>query len=336
MRIGKLKLKGNLLLAPLANVSNLAFRMMCRKYGASLTYSEMISSDALIYQNKKTIGRGLTCKDEKPFGIQIFGNSPQTMAEAALIIEKMHSPEIIDVNFGCPAPIITRAGCGSALLKSPEDVYNIIDRLTDTLSTPVSAKIRVLEDMEKTLEVARAVEDAGACAITVHGRTQTQKYLGTSNLEYARKIKAELSIPVIANGDIKDELSAQHALEYTQCDGLMIGRGAMGDPHIFSRISHYLETGEFLETDTHLQRVKDFLEYISLLNRYDILSFANLRTQSHYFTRGIHSGRHIRKSISRADNVEALVESLMVLVDGRENTTGYGNIYQKEMPYGIV
>ena len=320
MRIANLKLEGNLLLAPMANVTNLAFRMLCRKYGAAITYSEMISSDALVHQSEKAICRGLTCKDEKPFGIQIFGKSPQTMAEAALMIERMYSPQIIDVNFGCPAPIITRAGCGSELLKSPQDVRDIVEKLTQTLSTPVTAKIRIMNDIEKTLEVAHAVEEAGACAITVHGRTQAQKYLGKSDFEHVKRVKSELSIPVIANGDIKDELSARHALDYTRCDGLMIGRGAMGDPHIFRRISHYLETGEFLETDTHLQRVDDFLEFIDLLKEYDVLCFANLKTQSHYFTKGIQGGKEIRKKISMADDVESLVDSLMVLVDGRENT----------------
>ncbi|WMW21758.1 tRNA dihydrouridine synthase DusB [Methanolobus mangrovi] len=310
MKIADLKIPGNILLAPMSNVTNLPFRLMCRQYGASLTYSEMISADAVIYENKKTINRGISCEDERPLGIQIFGNSPEIMTTAALRIEEVYRPEIIDVNFGCPAKLLTKDGCGSALLKSPELIHEIVKELSDNLSTPVTAKIRILPDMDKTLEIAHLIESAGATAITVHGRTRQQQYSGKADHDYVRKIKQELSIPVIANGDIMDEISAQQTLEYTDCDAIMIGRAAMGNPFLFKRISHYLGTGEMLEYEECSQRVADIREYFGLLEEYELMHTVHIKAQAQWFTRGMRNGRHIRKSIDTAANIEEILQSL--------------------------
>ncbi len=310
MKIADLKIPGNILLAPMSNVTNLPFRLMCRQYGASLTYSEMISADAVIYENKKTINRGISCEDERPLGIQIFGNSPEIMTNAALKIEEVYRPEIIDVNFGCPAKLLTKDGCGSALLKSPGLIHEIVEKLSDNLSTPVTAKIRILPDMDKTLEIAHLIESAGASAITVHGRTRQQQYSGKADHDYVRKIKQELSIPVIANGDIVDEISAQQTLEYTECDGIMIGRAAMGNPFLFKRISHYLETGELLEYEECSQRVADIREYFGLLEEYELMNTVHIKAQAQWFTRGMRNGRHIRKNIDTAAGIEEILQGL--------------------------
>lgn len=316
MRIANLKLPNNLFLAPMANVTNLAFRMLCKKYGAAITYSEMISADAVVRKGEKTMQRGLTCEDERPFCIQIFGNSPNTMTEAALILEEVYRPAIIDINMGCPAPLIVKQDCGSALLRSPSLVHDIVSHLADNISTPVSAKIRVFDDMEKTLEIARTIEDAGACAITVHGRTREQMYSGTSSLEYAKAIKKELSIPVIANGDIKDGESAKHALEYTGCDGLMIGRAAIGHPYIFRQVSHYLENGESLEFDHCNQQVSDFMEYIELVEKYGIFSLGDIKAQSKAFTKGVAGSRHIREKLNEAKTIGSIIDVINGMCDG--------------------
>jgi nifR3 family TIM-barrel protein len=310
MKIADLKLEGNIFLAPMSNVTNLPFRLMCREYGASMSYTEMISSDAVIHENEKTINRGISCEAERPFGIQIFGNSPGTMTVAALKIEENYHPDIIDVNFGCPAKLLTKDGCGSALLQSPELIYEILKELMDNLSTPVTAKIRVLESMENTLEIARLVEKAGASAITVHGRTRQQQYSGKSNMEYARKIKQELSIPVIANGDIVDEISAENILQYTECDGIMVGRAAMGNPFLFKRISHYISTGEILEYNKCQQRFEDFYEYIKRLDEYNLTDTVNMKAQAQWFTRGIQNGRHIRNNIAVSENIDEIIKHL--------------------------
>ncbi|MGP8322137.1 MAG: tRNA dihydrouridine synthase DusB [Methanosarcinaceae archaeon] len=315
MKIANLTLPNNLFLAPMANVTHLAFRMLCKKYGASFTYSEMISANAVVRQGEKTMQRGLTCEDEQPFCIQIFGNSPETITKAALVLEEIYKPAIIDVNMGCPAPLIVKQECGSALLKSPLLVHDIISDLTDNISTPVSAKIRIFDDMEKTLEIARTIENAGACAITVHGRTRAQMYSGTSSLEYAKAIKKELTIPVIANGDIKDGESAKHALEYTNCDGLMIGRAAIGHPSIFRQISHYLKTGESLEIDNCARQVNDFMEYLELVKKYGIFSLSDIKLQSKSFTKGVAGSRHIREKLNESNTLESIMSDINDMCD---------------------
>ncbi len=308
LKIGRTELSGNLLLAPMADVTNLAFRLLCRRYGADLTYTEMINVDALLNESRKSFIKGLSSEEDRPFGVQLVGGCPDKLKRAALFIEEEYRPEIIDVNMGCPARCIIGAGCGSALLNSPELVYSIISELTESLDTPVSAKIRLLGREEKTLEIARLIEKAGASAVTVHGRTAAQMYSGNSNLEGIRAVKNELSIPVIANGDVKDEESAERTLELTGCDGLMIGRAAMGNPFIFKKIRHYLETGEKLGADKPFRQLEDFNSYISLLEEHNLLSSINLRMHAHWFTKGLRGSRHVREKINGLEDGKAITE----------------------------
>lgn len=308
LRIGRTELSGNLLLAPMADVTNLAFRLLCRRYGADLTYTEMINADALLNESRKSFIKGLSSPDDRPFGVQLVGSCPEKLTKAALFIEEEYRPEIIDVNMGCPSRCITGAGCGSALLNSPERVYTIISELTDALKTPVSAKIRLLGREEKTLEIASLIEKAGASALTVHGRTAAQMYSGSSNLPGIKSVKNELSIPVIANGDVKDEESAERTLELTGCDGLMIGRAAMGNPFIFKRIRHYLETGEKLEAERQSRRLEDFDTYISLLEKHNLLFSINLRMHAHWFTKGLRGSRQMREKINGLEDGKAVTE----------------------------
>ena len=308
LKIDKLETSGNLLLAPMADVTNLAFRLLCRRHGADLTYTEMISADALLNENRKSLLKGLSSPDDRPFGVQLFGSSPEKLREAAFFIEYECRPEIIDINMGCPVQRITREGYGAALLNSHQLVYEIISELTDTLKTPVSAKIRILKRDENTLEVARMIEKAGASALTVHGRKAEQMYSGSSDLKMIRAIKNELSIPVIANGDIRDEASAEKVLDFTGCDGLMIGRAAMGNPFIFRRIRHYLETGEKLEINRQVQQLKDFETYVTLLEECNLFSSLDLRTHAHWFTKGLHGSRQIREKINNLKDGMSIVE----------------------------
>lgn len=308
LKIGRTELSGNLLLAPMADVTNLAFRLLCRQYGADLTYTEMINADALLNESRKSFIKGLSSPNDRPFGVQLVGNCPEKLKRAALFIEEEYRPEVIDVNMGCPARCITGTGCGSALLNSPDIVHKIISELTDTLKTPVSAKIRLLGNDEKTLEIARLIEKAGASALTVHGRTAAQMYSGNSNLMRIKAVKSELSIPVIANGDVRDEESAERTLELTGCDGLMIGRAAMGNPFIFKRIRSYLETGEKLEADKQSHQLEDFNAYISLLEEHNLLSSVNLRMHAHWFTKGLHGSRHLREKINGSKDEKTITE----------------------------
>lgn len=329
MKIGNVRIDGKLFLAPMADVTNPAFRMLCKKRGAALTYSEMISADAVLNENTRTTNRGLSSEEEKPFAIQLFGNSATNIATAASMIQEMYSPDIIDLNFGCPANVLVKDGSGSALLDFPEKIRDIVADVCGKVDVPVTAKIRVLHDMKKTLDIARIIEEAGASAITVHGRTQAQQYAGKAEHEYARNIKNELSIPVIANGDIVDGLSAKHVIEHTGCDALMIGRAAMGNPHVFTEIAHFLLTGEQIYTDECVQRLADFKEYARLLEQYDLEKYVDIRMHARWFTKGIKGGRHVRQGISGTREKELIIrlmEGLCTqLPDMATNNDFHGN-----------
>lgn len=329
MKIENVRIDGKLFLAPMADVTNPAFRMLCKKHGAALTYSEMISADAVLHENARTTSRGLSSEEEKPFAIQLFGNSATNIATAASMIGERYSPDIIDLNFGCPANVLVKDGSGSALLDFPEKIGEIVSAVYEKVDAPVTAKIRVLHDMKKTLDIARIIEEAGASAITVHGRTQAQQYAGKAEHEYARNIKSELSIPVIANGDIVDGLSAKNVFEHTGCDALMIGRAAMGNPHVFTEIAHFLRTGEQIHTDECTQRLADFKEYVRLLEQHGLEEYVDIRMHARWFTRGIKGGRQVRQGISGIRDKEALIrlmEGLCAqLPDMATNNDFHGN-----------
>lgn len=307
LKIGKLRLDGNLILAPMSGVTNLPSRLLCRKYGASLVYSEMTSSEAIIRQNPKSIGRGSTCDDERPMGIQLMGSVPANLTASALFLQERYRPELIDINFGCPAQSVIKNGCGSELLKNPELIGAIIKSLSDSLDIPVTAKIRILGDFDETLRVAGIIEKSGADAITVHGRTQKQGYSGKCNLDFIKKIKSELSIPVIANGDVCDEKTAKQIIEYTNCDGLMIGRAAIGNPFIFRKISHFLKTGGILPPQETGERLADFFEYMELCRKYGMLSYNDIKRNAQWFTKGMENVKSLRVKINKTEDIDSII-----------------------------
>ncbi|VVB87779.1 tRNA-dihydrouridine synthase B [uncultured archaeon] len=307
MNIGKLKLNGPLVLAPMSGVTNLPFRLLCKKYGASLVHSEMTCSEAIVRQNQKSMAMAFSCVEERPLGIQLLGSNPDTLVHSALMLQEIYSPELIDVNLGCPAQAVIKNGFGSALLKKPELIRDIIKQLSDALDIPVTAKIRVLNSRDETLRIAQGIEKAGAAAITVHGRTQKQGYSGKSDLEIIKNIKSILAIPVIANGDIFDEKQAKHVLEYTQCDGLMLGRGAIGNPYIFRRISHYLDNGELLPRMTFGERLEEFFEYAALCRKYDLLTYNDLKLKAQWFLKNRKNIKSVREKINDAKDIDSIL-----------------------------
>lgn len=307
INIGKLRLDGNLILAPMSSVTNLPFRLLCRRYGASLVYSEMVFSEAILRENDKSMARVFTCEEERPLGIQLLGPDAGSLVNSARIITGKYAPEVIDVNLGCPAKSVINIGCGAALLKRPDNIGDIIEKLSGSLDVPLTAKMRVLGDAGETLGIARIIEKAGADALVVHGRTQKQQYSGKSNLDIIKSIKRELSIPVIANGDIADERTAKHVLEYTQCDGLMIGRAAIGNPYIFRRIAHYLGKGELLPPQTLHERLEDFFEYVGLCRRYGMLTFRDLSAKAMWFTKGLENIKPVRIALNGAKDAGSIL-----------------------------
>jgi len=237
-----------------------------------------------------------------------MGSDPETLKRSTQILERIYEPDIIDLNFGCPAQEVVRSGCGAALLKNTGIIREIIERLTGSLDVPITAKMRILDSIDSTVEIAQTIEKAGAAALTVHGRTQKQGYSGKVNLETIRAVKSAISIPVIANGDIRDETSACHALEYTQCDGLMIGRAAVGDPYIFRRISHYIETGELLPHRTFDERLDDFFEYARLCRRYEMLAYSDLKIKAQRFLKNRADIKSVRKRMNGAIDIDSIME----------------------------
>ena len=308
MNIGKLRLNGNLVLAPMADVTNLPFRMLCKKYGVSLVYSEMIASEAVVRKSEKSMIRGFICNEERPLALQLLGSDAKVMVESALTLHEKYHPEIIDVNLGCPDYNVVKSGCGSALLRKPATIREIITGLCESLDVPVTAKMRITNSLDETLEIARCIEKSGASALAIHGKTPRQKYVGTSNLDFIKRIKRELSIPVIANGGINDEKTAKHVLEYTECDGLMIGRAVIGNPYIFRRIAHYLDKGEMLAPRTFGETIDDLLEYAELCRKFDMLTYKDFKLKSQWFIRNHKDVRIVRKRINDAKDIESVID----------------------------
>ena len=237
MQIGSVTLAGRLALAPMAGVTDRAFRQICREHGAALTVTEMVSTKALCYQDRKTPRLLALGEDEHPAAAQVFGHEPETMAEGAKIARAVSGCDIIDINMGCPAPKIVNNGDGSALMRDPALAARVIEAVVKAVDVPVTVKFRKGWDEKSVncVEFARMAEAAGAAAITIHGRTRAQQYSGKADWDAIRAVKQAVSIPVFANGDVAEPADAVRILEYTGADAVMIGRGALGDPWIFER-----------------------------------------------------------------------------------------------------
>ena len=238
------KLKSKTILAPMEDVTNIPFRILCQRYGAGITYTQQLSAIALLRENKKSLELIKRSRDENLVGLQLFGRDPETLLKAAEKYGKNF--DAIDLNFGCPSKKIVEQGYGSALLKEKNKIFEIVNTLAKNLDKPVTVKMRSGFKKVEALELIKEIERAGATAVTLHARTKEQGYSGKSDWELIRKVKEIVKIPIIGNGDVVDEESAEDILEKTKCDYIMIGRGAMKNPFIFKRINHYLKTGKRL------------------------------------------------------------------------------------------
>ena len=247
LQIGNMKLENNLILAPMAGVTDQPFRLLCREQGCGLLYTEMVSAKAILYNNKNTKELLRVESKERPIAVQLFGSDPEIVSEMAAKIED--GPfDLIDFNMGCPVPKVVNNGEGSALMKNPQLIEKILSALTKKVKKPVTVKFRKGFDEHQinAVEIGKIAEQCGIAAVAVHGRTREQFYSGKADWQILRQVKEAIRIPVIGNGDIFTPKDAKQMLEETGCDGLMIGRGARGNPWIFGRIQHYLNTGELL------------------------------------------------------------------------------------------
>jgi nifR3 family TIM-barrel protein len=285
------KLKGKAILAPMSGVTDVAFRALCRKYGAGLSYTEFVNSTAML--RAKSLRSVLVDKIEKPVAVQLFGNKIEDTVEAARILSKKF--DIIDFNFGCPSPKVTGIGAGSEMLKSLDKIYEFVSKTVDNVSVPVTAKIRIGIDENhiNAISVAKIIEEAGAAAIAVHGRTQEQGYSGKADWDVIKKVKENVNIPVIGNGDVCCPEDFVLRLEESGVDYIMIGRGAIGRPFVFKQINDFVRKGSYDKYDT----LKCFAEYVELAKKHEI-PFKSIKLQAMSFTKGIVGGAELRRGIS--------------------------------------
>ena len=309
MKIGAIDIKGKLFLAPMSGLTSLPFRLMCKRHGAALVYSEMINADAFIYENPKTRKRAYFVEQERPIGIQLMGSDISKLRKAVLKIEKELKPDLIDINIGCPAYNIMKTGSGASLLKDLNRLGKLVKTLSTAIKIPLTCKIRITNDNNKTLEIAKIIEKSGAKALTVHGRTARQAYSGEANWDIIKQIKKELSIPVILNGDVIDEISAKKGLE-TNCDAVMIGRAAVGNPFIFKRINYYLETGNLLEKQTLKDKISLFLDFVKICKKYNYDQITTIKVQAQSFIKGFSGCRQLRNSIAKSKNIDEITKIL--------------------------
>ncbi len=309
MKIGKVELESNILLAPMAGVTDKAFRMIVKPFGPALMYTEMVSGKGLFYKSKKTADLLTADESEKPVAVQIFGHDADIMAEIANSALE-YGAAVIDINMGCPAPKIVNNGDGCALMKSPETAAKVISAVCRAVDVPVTVKFRVGWDDKSinAVEFAKVAEQSGASAVTVHGRTREQFYSGTADLDIIKAVKAAVKIPVIGNGDIIDGGSAAHMLEYTGCDGIMVGRAAEGNPWIFKEISAYLKDGTVLPPPDLDERREVALKHLGLLVEFKGEHRGVLEGRKHmaWYFKGVSGGAVLRTALNKAQKYDEM------------------------------
>ena len=309
LQIGNVTLENNLILAPMAGVTDLPFRLLCKEQGAGLLCMEMVSAKAILYKNKNTEELLTIDPRENPVSLQLFGSDPDIMSEIAKQIEERPF-DILDINMGCPVPKVVNNGDGSALMKNPKLAGQIIEKTARAIKKPVTVKIRKGFDDEhiNAVEMAHIAQESGAAAIAVHGRTRAQFYSGKADWDIIRQVKEAVSIPVIGNGDIKTAEDVIAMKEQTGCDGFMIARGAEGNPWIFRQILHYFETGEHLEKPDFAEVTEMLLRHAKMQLEFkgEYTGIREIRKHAAWYTAGYRNSSKLRGRINEVENYEQL------------------------------
>ena len=313
LKIGTVELENPYILAPMAGVTDLPFRLLCKEQGAGLLCMEMVSAKAIQYKNKNTQDLLRIHEEERPVSLQLFGSEPDTISEIAKQIEELPFA-ILDINMGCPVPKVVNNGEGSALMKNPKLVREIVTAMAKAIDKPLTVKIRkgFDEDHVNAVEIAKIIEDSGAAAIAVHGRTRQQFYSGKADWEIIRKVKEAVSIPVIGNGDVDSPQKAKALLEETGCDGVMIGRAAQGNPWIFGQTVEYLEHGT-IPKKPELSEVKAvILRHANLQMQYksELTAMREMRKHVAWYTTGYPHSAQLRAAVNEVQNMDELRQLL--------------------------
>lgn len=301
--VGNIKIKNKVVFAPMAGVSNISFRTIIKEMGAGLIYSEMISTMGIKYGSQKTIDLINFNETERPISIQIFGNDVDSFVGAAKYIEDNYHPDIIDINMGCPVPkIALKSQAGSALLKNPDKIYEIVKKVVENTNTPISVKIRSGwdENSINAVEVAQKIEQAGASLIAIHARTRSQGYSGKANWNIIKQVKENVSIPVIGNGDIKTIYDAKKMLDETKCDAIMIGRATLGNPWFIKECVEYIENNKIIDPPTNIEKIDMIEHHYELLKKYTSEKQALLEIRMHalWYIKGLPNIKEYKNKIT--------------------------------------
>ena len=314
-KIGNIEIKNRVVLAPMAGVCNSSFRRIAKEMGCGLVYAEMVSDKAVFYQNQKTLEMLYMTDYERPIAQQIFGSDKESFVSAAkYIYDNMH-PDIIDINMGCPVPkVAVHAQAGSALLKNPEKIKEIVEAVVKSVPIPVTVKIRSGWDQNSinAVEVAKICEEAGASAICIHPRTRSQGYSGNADWNIIKQVKEAVSIPVIGNGDIKSCFDAKKMIDETNCDAVMIGRASLGNPWIFKEVNEYIENGVVLDKPTPLEKIEMCIKHLNYLKEIKIDKVAVLEIRNHvaWYLKGLNGANEIKNNIFKTKDIEQIEKIL--------------------------